>query len=369
MPILVKHSGNIGPTALGAYGGGQGKRQAEDTRQASSIVASEREANKRRIAAEKQTKAQRDFQVDQTAKSQAFRTELADKDNVARKGIADERNTRLTREKQLDRRFDVGMEAQRQENRQASTDYELSEKQRIEYNRQADVFEDMKSSGLYNAEELADAERQLNAVQLGLKSGGLDREEKPLQYPEGQGVGERWPSDDGMVEYTRDDKGNQKEISNRRPTNQDRIKAYDSFSQSMTTKDSDGQPIPPTPEAVMEAVDKFFEASSSQVEEKPRYITGTSSPYHTGTQWSDHNPTVSQLPRKEVNLNGRQVSVPVPPRPEEQAAPEAREPSKPNVVYESKAEFAAAFEKDRDRKPNWQEWQVALNRGVAVESE
>jgi len=77
MGILIKHGGSVGATALGAYGGSQGTRQAQDTRQASATMARERQAKLQREAQEKQIKAQRELQASEAEKSRGFRQKPA----------------------------------------------------------------------------------------------------------------------------------------------------------------------------------------------------------------------------------------------------------------------------------------------------
>jgi len=66
MAIVVKHSGNAAPALVGAYGGGQGKRQAEDARQAAAIA-----------AAAKQAEEQRQFQAREAYLSRQQQTRLS----------------------------------------------------------------------------------------------------------------------------------------------------------------------------------------------------------------------------------------------------------------------------------------------------
>lgn len=100
MAIVVKHSGNATPVLYGAYGSGQGKRRAEDSRQAMDIVARANEASRQRgfsylqsVRDYKQRRMledeRRKFEDAKRKEDFAFRDEQAGKDREWRSNEAD----------------------------------------------------------------------------------------------------------------------------------------------------------------------------------------------------------------------------------------------------------------------------------------
>jgi hypothetical protein len=80
----------------------------------------------------------------------------------------------------------------------------LSNKQIDEYNAQAEALENAIKSGYLAPEEVPEARRQFALNQAGIKP---EHMEKPSPFPQGQGIGEQWISEDQSTINTRNAKG------------------------------------------------------------------------------------------------------------------------------------------------------------------
>lgn len=124
MAILVKHSGNAAPALVGAFGGGQGKRQAEDSRQALDLI--DREKSRQAASLE-------------SARNRAHQEAMAAREaRERRKAIEEGREWELEREKRM---REYGMEDREAEQQARRDDFEwqLTTKQKMELNRIADA--------------------------------------------------------------------------------------------------------------------------------------------------------------------------------------------------------------------------------------
>jgi len=242
MPILVKHSGNMAPTAYGAFGGGRGKREAEESAealrrkqqkdlQARALAAQAAESERQRQFAAQQAEDSRDWTSDQNKQSRDAQAEQAD----------------LTRKQQLALHTD-SQDFAREEgglNRDAaSTAAKIAAdraRQNIDYaGERALEFEDERARQTYNRgvegikadleegrltqEEADEAFNQLRQHSLGLDR--YKKSPKPKPREEGRNVGDSWTADGYL--WTRDEKGIPKKIGEDRTvkTPKDRVDAY-----------------------------------------------------------------------------------------------------------------------------------------------
>ena len=77
MAIVVKSGGNPSPALVGAYGGGQGRRWAEDARQQAAFAASSEEERKRRLAQQRESNLARKERTEEADRARAFSAEQA----------------------------------------------------------------------------------------------------------------------------------------------------------------------------------------------------------------------------------------------------------------------------------------------------
>jgi hypothetical protein len=248
MGIVVKHSGNAAPVLYGAYGGGQGKRRAEDARQAADHIARATEAGRQRAFAHQQ--AIKQFRRQQILNKQARKHEdarLAADRKWREEQAAAERDFRaheagLQRDWQqqhmLDQ-HDLNMERgeaefnfrdqladNEQQRRRDDIEWGYTAKQRQDFDRMFDALEEARESGDFTGEEMGELTRQAYAKLAGLQPVPRLKEKSP--YPEGQQPGQVWESDDGTMLLSRDDKGNVRKVgeTNRKPTFNDRNAAW-----------------------------------------------------------------------------------------------------------------------------------------------
>jgi hypothetical protein len=262
MPILIKHSGNVAPTAVGAYGGGQGRRQAEDTRQALSLAEQEA-AQKRGIAAQQTAAAKgQTFQAEQADLSRKFSAEQAGLSREAASAQA-----QAGRDFQQDMAFDsserAAAAAEESYNRETQAKQaEYTQKQMDEFNRLQDVRDSIsRNTGLNDAEK-QDMLLQVDAQQAGIKP--LQRMKKPSEWPEGQGIGQTWKSEDGGAVYTRNADGEVKSI-HKPPTNkltmQDTVKLTEAVTKMLTVMKPDGKggetAVPPDADAIQAGIERI----------------------------------------------------------------------------------------------------------------
>lgn len=174
MPILVKHSGNAAPALVGAYGGGAGKRQAEDARTQAELQSRATEANKGRDFAAQQADLSRKFAAGETDAGQAFAAGEAAKN----------------------RDFSANQADLNQQRQQQNIEFGYSAQQRAEFNKMTEALAAAEASGDFTPDELSEMRRQVQAKQAGMAP--LPRLKKLSGRPEGQDAGDVW-SDKGAL--------------------------------------------------------------------------------------------------------------------------------------------------------------------------
>ena len=254
MGISVKHAGNVTPSAYGAYGAGQGKRYAEDARlalqrieaektrrrqagsQYTALKAREVEAEKSRAFAVEQGDTAYARGLEQTELAQGYREESAAGDFA--RSIAGMEFAQGQREQSAEDAFARAQEAKQGEGRDFEVGY--SDKQREEVNALADAYDAAVASGEYSEDELKDIRDQMQAKRLGIKPQPRMKQKTP--FVTGQGVGDTWTSDTGVL-LTRDDKGNVKKLGEAagQPTVSDITSLY---AQAYKTLSPDGLTTP-----------------------------------------------------------------------------------------------------------------------------
>jgi hypothetical protein len=218
MPILVKHSGNAAPTAYGAFGGGQGRRYAEDAKDAVNRIEADRQrgfqanqANLDRFYRHVESAANRRFQSEQ---SKLGYEQQSGENALNREFQADQGELGFKRqsgENALNRRFQEeqsGLGYQHQESmfeRQAALNrefregdwkrrreefsFELTERQRQEDNTLADSLADVANSPDYTAEEKRNFSQRINERRANIQP--VARRPKSGQLgPNGMPIGE-----------------------------------------------------------------------------------------------------------------------------------------------------------------------------------
>lgn len=221
MAIVVKHSGNAAPTLVGAYGAGQGKRQAEDAKQMLDIASRAEEAAKQRWFAWQQAEAQRSFQRRESRvarRHDALQREIDRGWRSDEAALADERATermRLRHEfgvEDMHTRADLreGMADSDQMRRRDDIEWSYTTKQRQDLQRMFDALEAAREDRIFDDDEFEEVKQQAYKKLLGLEP--VPNIKKRSPYPEGQGIGQTWTSDDGNFLFTRDDKGNIKKL-------------------------------------------------------------------------------------------------------------------------------------------------------------
>lgn len=216
MAIVVKHSGNAAPTLVGAYGAGQGKRQAEDAKQMLDIASRAEEAAKQRRFAWQQAEAQRSFQRRESRMARrhdALQREIDRGWRSDEAALADERATERMR---LGHEFGVedmytqadlreGMAVSDQMRRRDDIEWNYSTKQRQDFQRTFDALAEAQASNDFTDDEMKELRRQAYSKLAGVGPLPSIRERSP--YPEGQGIGQTWTSDVGNFLLTRNSKG------------------------------------------------------------------------------------------------------------------------------------------------------------------
>jgi len=248
MAIRVK-SGGAGAPLGGAFVSGQGRRQVDDAKLGTSVL--NQELNRKRRAATAyhsrvaQAAAQRSGQAARTraatvahgrgfetrADLQRIRGEESAAGDVQRGADFERRKELIGTTADVRARADVTKRAQRQEDleidqerRQEDVEFKISAKQRAEYNKLADAYDEAAASGEYTEEELANIRDQVRAKQAGIKPQA--RLKKVSKWPKGQESGDTWQAEDGAL-LTRDDKGNVKKLrDSTRPTQKDKNEAW-----------------------------------------------------------------------------------------------------------------------------------------------
>jgi len=125
-----------------------------------------------------------------------------------------------SREFQLDRdeagrEFQLDRDENAQTDRRDNFEWEYSAKQRIDFDRKAQAYEDAVKSGNYSPDELAEMKDQFISNEMGIEP--VPRLKRKSQWPEGQGIGQSWTTPDGRFLMTRDDKGNEKQLADMNP--------------------------------------------------------------------------------------------------------------------------------------------------------
>lgn len=280
MPIVVKHSGNVTPTAVGAYGAGMGQRQAEEGRLAMDRLFREREAAKARAAAaaeaglsrawsERQTREQRRWAADQDELRFKRDSQRLDDAEARRRSMADEESELRAGEREHEselrlREMDLSDEQARAraedesrlrmgeaEYRRDLIDDAYTDRQRQEFNDLSNAYAEAERSEKFTKDELDEFRRNIIAKQAGIQP--VPRMKKESPYPAGRDIGETWESDDGRFLMTRDDKGIPKKVgeTNAAPTMQDIKGLYESGYKALMKRDAEtNAEIPPDPEEV-----------------------------------------------------------------------------------------------------------------------
>lgn len=318
MAIVVKHSGNAAPLVVAAYGGGQGKRWAEDGRQAAAYVGQEKiaagaratqarqaelnrqqQANQAKVArkaAERQAALNRQHQakqakvareaaerqaaIDRDLKKDQFDRELEVRDKQAEQ-------ERVHQEEMADKAFQRAQDRDRDlsDQRRDDLDYELSARQRSEFNKLSESYDEAAKSGLYDEEELGELKRQIFAKQAGIQP--IPRMKEASPWPEGQGVGEVWESDDGKLMLSRNKDGDVKRIAetNSQPTYQDKISAWKQAMEMSMEPSKNAKGEAPN----MEKAREFYKEIMGESEE-------TDMPGVTEDQQAEPDPQANNIP-------------------------------------------------------------------------
>lgn len=336
MPILVKHSGNAAPSTWGAYGAGQGKRYAEDSRIAGQNIERRKAEAARMAFQESQANADRQTRANELRDSREFSAEQADK---VREFSTTQADTAYDRDLErlgfsADMRDSESMAAQQRGRDDIEWGY--TAKQKAEFAQKADAYQAAVDSGEFTPDELKEIHNQVIGQMAGIRKLPSIKKESP--WPAGQGVGETWSSADGKFVFGRDDKGNIRKLAetNAQPTKQDRIKAYE-IANRMATGFMEGvapdsRPIKAIvaeilgekiPLEELEASDKLIEESwDKQIQESidnaTKMLSGNGAP--------DMGPGIGAAPPAVVQQSAPYVSLsPAPEQPE--TAPAADSPS------------------------------------------
>jgi hypothetical protein len=273
MPIIVKHSGNVAPQLFGAFGGGKGKREAEDATEAMRIATQKGEAAKNRAFQSNQANADRVFRANSNREERDWRSkerELEfDRDRLALEGRAD--LTGRESDLQFQRELELQDRSAEQRRREANdllgeTNVQLTNKQIEEDNRLADAEAEIMTSPEFTEDEKAEAIRNIRANRAKIQP--VARRKPASEWREGQGIGDTWRSDDGNAMMTRDKDGNVKKLyeTNANPTWKDRLDARKMFIQQFTEEqlDKEGNSIGEKTDwkKVESAVNEMFKSSS-----------------------------------------------------------------------------------------------------------
>jgi hypothetical protein len=258
MAILVKHSGNAAPGAWGAFAGGQGKRHAED---ASAAMA--------RIQQSTENAKQRNFQASENRKSRKFQEKQSDTarqfsiENREDQQAYTTKSTEAAWENQRER-DDLSFERAfqtadyNQQLQQENVEFGYSARQRSEFDALSQAYSEAASSGEFTPDELAEIKTQV----IG-KMGGIERMpqlKRKSPYPEGQGIGQTWQSEDSRFLLSRDKDGQVKKLAetNSMPTMKDIADLYGQASKALMKDDpaNPGVQIAPSDDEVEKYVER-----------------------------------------------------------------------------------------------------------------
>jgi len=215
MAIRVNSGGTVGATALGSAAAGQ----ARDRRRTSLINA---QATQQRNEAERNrdfalVRDQQNFEntLVRDQQQNQFRADQQQRsfDNIFQRDETNFDNSLIRDDLNSQRRLEdnLSLNEQRNELNRGNFSFELSERQRQDFNQLADVYERAEESGDYTPEELQDLRRQIDARRLGIRP--QQRAQKSSPFPQGQNTGDVWQSNDGQYLLTRDQNGNVKKVA------------------------------------------------------------------------------------------------------------------------------------------------------------
>lgn len=169
MAIVIKHSGNASSTLVGAYGGGQGQRQAQDARQAMDLADRERS----RAVAARQAQLSRQHQAAmaaQEARRQQKAIEEARQFQIGREELRHEWDVE-TRDAMTAQRFDE-MAFQSQQRRDDFV-FQLTTQQKAELDKLANAEAEVMASSDYS-----DEEKKVLRKEFAMKRAGLQPVER-----------------------------------------------------------------------------------------------------------------------------------------------------------------------------------------------
>lgn len=350
MPIVIKHSGNVAPALMGAFGGGKGRRQAEDARQAAAIAANARQAQEQRNLAERQAMLQRRFASREAAAARQFRRdendtayqrqlELIGIQSEGQEAAAEADLGRALREKTFD-----------SELRRDDINFEYTAKQRAEFDRISSAYDDAVASGEFTADELREVRRQVSAKLAGIEP--LPRLKQLSPWPKGQDVGETWQSSDGRFLLTRDAEGKVSKLAdtNRQPTVSDVATLYKQGFDSLKTVDADGNETAPSPEDLDAFVERAIKLH--------RRLTGGPAYDPKADTWTPEEHADAE---KGARFRGAGATGSW----DDDGHVTIKDPAKDKVLSKIKSEsdFVAAFTSDQGRAPTAKELEVAKARG------
>jgi hypothetical protein len=194
MPITVKHSGNAAPSAWGAFGAGQGKRYAEDAKAAMDRIFRREEEQKQRSFQAGENERNRQFQADESG-LQFMRTRQLSEDRADIAGresdVAYQRSISMYERQSGDNRRARNMEWDR---RRDDFTFELSERQRQEDNRLADIENEVMISPEYSPDEKKEFQMRIQERRAGVQP--TARRRKPDQvWPNGMKTGDTFKRD------------------------------------------------------------------------------------------------------------------------------------------------------------------------------
>jgi len=348
MPITVKHSGNAAPSIWGAFAGGKGRRQAEES---SAALARIERAKDRRLQVNLHRSSQHQ-RIQELRDQRAFQREM---EELSHRQSFERMDYNRTLQSEM-----ADEAAQRWRDK---VEFEFDAQQRAEFDRLSKGYEEAKASGEFTEDELDDIRRQVIAKQAGIEPmPRLKRTGPSPQEMFDQNTFER----NGVV-YGFDKDGAVKKLadSNSAPTFRDISDLYKQAIQVLQNEDGTlpgREEIDRFVQDALELRDRFTPKNPSDVEISTELI---GAPDSGNVGWGVNERSASGqdgngLPTKTVERGGKKITVPVPTgEPSEQKAPAKEE----NKVYTEK-EFISAFREAKGRKPNWREIAVAKRRGI-----
>lgn len=249
MAIVVKHGSDPTGAIRAGFAAGQGATRNR-FREGMLAATERRRGDERRL----------EFEGEQRGLDRDWRSgeaETAEERAISRARLAADLGSDA-REQEFGLRDDLyGRE---QERRRDDIEWNYTTKQRQDFSRMNDALEEARTSGYFTDDEIKDLEQQKYTKLFGLEP--VPNIKKRSPFPEGQGPGQTWQSDDGNFLLTRDDKGNTRKLgeTNVKPTFRDRIDAYKQAVElsQVDVLDKDGKP---TGEKKLdrEAIDKLVE--------------------------------------------------------------------------------------------------------------